>query len=94
MNSTDIARAAQLHQEVQQIGQALAHLEAGGTVLNLTIAPPAPANTAGPLMVTPAVPVVMPAPSFSAAMLAGLRKTLEGRQHEIEDQLGELGIVS
>jgi hypothetical protein len=95
---TDVPRANALHQESQQVAQAIASLEAGGTLYSMVVSPPSapPPPAPGQQMAAPppmmAVTVMIP-PPVAPALLAEVVTWLNDRLVDISAELTELGVT-
>ena len=83
---TDITAANSLMNEDQQITAALNNLNNGGRITSMTIdGPPDEAN----VMATVPTGYIQ----YPPQMVAGIKAALEGRQHEIDQQLADMGFT-
>jgi hypothetical protein len=86
-----------LHVESQQVAQAIANLEAGGTLGSMVIAPPPyapspPGPAPPPTTMQMAVTVYVP-PPVDATLLANITAWLEQRMVDIAAELTALGVT-
>lgn len=92
---TDVPKANELHAESQRVAQALANLESGGSITNMTVDPPPPVMPEPGAPITPmamAVNVTIP-PPVDPALLAQLTTWLNNRLVEIAAELTTLGVA-
>jgi|KBSMisStandDraft_5_1062788.scaffolds.fasta_scaffold91683_2 hypothetical protein len=92
---TDVPTANALHQESQQVAQALANLEAGGSLGSMMIAPPPPpppdpSQPLAPMQM--AVHVTVPPPT-DPALVAQITTWLNNRLTELGQQMADLGVT-
>jgi hypothetical protein len=92
---TDVPAANALHQESQQIAQALTNLEAGGSLASMLIAPPPPAppdpgQPMAPMMMS--VQVTVPPPT-TPELAAQITAWLNQRLTDIATELTALGVT-
>lgn len=86
---TDIPEVNALYAEDQLIARAIAILDAGGTLSEMTISPAPPAEGE-----VPVPPASVNVPSADPALLADVRAWLVQRQADLDAQLAALGIVN
>lgn len=91
---TDVPAVNALHYESQQVAQALANLEAGGTVSMMMIMPPPPGvpepgQPMPPMMMSVQVQV----PSATPNLIAQVQAWLEQRLIDIGAELTALGVT-
>jgi hypothetical protein len=96
----DVPKANALHMESQQVAQAIANLEAGGTLTSMFISPPPPApvvpgEPGEPVALAPLLmPVsVMVPPPLDPALLANITAWLNQRMTDIAAELSALGVT-
>jgi hypothetical protein len=94
-NYYEVPAVSLLHQESQQVAQALANLQAGGSLGSMMIIPPPsvapePGQPLPPMMMS--VQVLVPPPT-SPALVIELTKWLQDRLVELAAQMSSLGVV-
>lgn len=95
----DVPAANALHAESQQIILAISNIDAGGTVVSMTIAPPPPViPEPGDPGAPPPVPMLMSVnvavpPPVDPALTAQIRSWMDQRLLTISDEMTALGVV-
>lgn len=97
MDSSGLARASQLYDEIATIDAALGNFEAGGVIVSMTVSggPLNPPPQTGEVWVQPRDTVTVQTESitYPAQMVDGIRTQLQARRTAITQELTDMGIT-